>query len=88
MIRGNHWFGDILLAIEKKWKHIVKWNIYSGTCSFWWDNWLGDGALAKYCDNASSLNNVQVSTFLEFAKWKEANVRQHVPILLVPIIPN
>nr|XP_016469034.1 PREDICTED: uncharacterized protein LOC107791464 [Nicotiana tabacum] len=25
-------------------KHIT-WRLHSGSCNFWWDNWLGDGAL-------------------------------------------
>lgn len=31
-------------------KSNICWNIHSGTYSFWWDNWFGDGALAKYCE--------------------------------------
>ncbi|KAG5631524.1 hypothetical protein H5410_003241 [Solanum commersonii] len=33
-------------------KHIVEshiqWRIRNGSCSFWWDNWLGVGPLAQY----------------------------------------
>ena len=32
----------------------ITWIVNAGKCSLWWDNWLGDGALANYCDNVSS----------------------------------
>ena len=64
----------------------ISWNTHSGTCSFWWDNWLGDGPLAKYCTNTSSLNNIKVSYFLESGHWKEKEIRLHAPPLLIPII--
>lgn len=67
--------------------HII-WTIQSGKCNFWWDNWLGDGSLPKYCDHMSSLNNIQVSHFIEDGKWKEREVRQHAHSWLVPIIIN
>lgn len=53
------------------------------------ENWHLDDPLAKYCENIiSSLNNTKVSCFLEASKWKEREIRQHVPSLLVPMILN
>ncbi|XP_049368158.1 uncharacterized protein LOC125833012 [Solanum verrucosum] len=80
------------------WKYLLKnkpsvepyitWKIHSGSSSFWWDNWLGNGPLADHMDNISSLNNLQVSYFIEEGQWKETLVRQHAPPLIVPIILN
>ncbi|KAG5570444.1 hypothetical protein H5410_060210, partial [Solanum commersonii] len=53
----------------------IRWKINSGSCSIWWDDWLGDGALAKHTTHISSLNNSKVSHFL-------------VPLLLIPQILN
>ena len=64
----------------------IKWNIHSGSCSFWWDNWLGNIALANQCINISSLNNCPVFDFLNNGIWNERYVRQHVPPILVPEI--
>lgn len=64
----------------------IKWHIHLGTCSFWWDNWLGHGFLANYCGYISSLNNSLLSKFLIDGKWNERLVRQHVPPLVVPNI--
>ena len=54
----------------------IKWNINSGTSSFWWDNWLGNGAIANYSDNISSLNNIVVAEFFTYGKWNERYIRQ------------
>ena len=62
----------------------IRWHINSGSCSFWWDNWLGDDALANLCINVSTLNNKPVSDFLNNGIWNERQVRQHVPPILVP----
>ena len=61
----------------------IKWQINSGTCYFWWDNWLGNGALATSCYNISSLNNSKVGEFLIEGNWNESLVRQQVPAQLV-----
>ena len=66
----------------------INWKILSWNCSFWWDNLLGDGALAKYFDKVSSLNNIHVADFVESGKWNERAIRHHEPPLLVPIILN
>ena len=62
----------------------IRWHINSGSCSFWWDNWLGDDALANLCINVSSLNNKPVSDFLNNGIWNERQFSQHVPPILVP----
>nr|XP_019068134.1 uncharacterized protein LOC109119692 [Solanum lycopersicum] len=67
-------------------KSHIKWKIHSGTCSFWWDNWFGNGAIANHCDSIFSLNNSLVSDFLNNGIWKERFVRQNVPPLVVPDI--
>ncbi|XP_069152141.1 uncharacterized protein [Solanum lycopersicum] len=64
----------------------IKWNITSGTCSFWWDNWLDIENLASQNEHISSLNNSVVADFLKDGKWNESLIRQQVTPLLVPKI--
>lgn len=66
----------------------IFWKIHSGNSSFWWYDWLGECAIAKYSTTVSSLNNIPVSYFLEGGQWNESLVRQHAPPLLVPHILN
>ncbi|WMV13642.1 hypothetical protein MTR67_007027 [Solanum verrucosum] len=42
----------------------IRWNINSGNCSFWWDDWLGVGALGNLTNGISSQNNTKVLHFL------------------------
>ena len=65
-------------------KHI-RWNINFGDCTFWWDNWSGEGAMANH-SLISSLNNKKVSEFLTNGVWNEGKVRQNVSPELVPNI--
>ena len=30
---------------------LIKWSIHSGTCNFWWDNWLENDSLANHYDH-------------------------------------
>ncbi|WMV30182.1 hypothetical protein MTR67_023567 [Solanum verrucosum] len=75
-------------------KHKIKveeyigWQINSSSCSFWWDDWLGRGAIANYTSSVSSLNNATVAHFLVDGKWNERKLRQLVPPLLIPSILN
>ncbi|WMV13671.1 hypothetical protein MTR67_007056 [Solanum verrucosum] len=76
------------------WKYMVKnremveteigWRINSGNAFFWWDNWIGEGPLAHFCHNITSLNNTRVSYFLRHGQWNETLMRMHVPPSLVP----
>jgi len=66
----------------------IGWTINSGSCSFWWDDWLGVGALANYTTGISSLNNATIAHFLTNGKWNERKLRQQVPPLLIPYILN
>ncbi|KAH0655393.1 hypothetical protein KY285_030275 [Solanum tuberosum] len=73
--------GDSLM-----WKYMMKnkitvedhigWKINSGSCSFWWDDWLGVGALANYTTYVSSLNNATIAHFLANGEWNEREIRQ------------
>ncbi|WMV30193.1 hypothetical protein MTR67_023578 [Solanum verrucosum] len=54
----------------------ITWKITSGSCSFWWDDWLGGGALANYTTNISSLNNATIAHFLVNRQWNERKLRQ------------
>ena len=41
----------------------IGWKINSGSCSFWWDDWLGVGALANYTTYVSSLKMLLLHIF-------------------------
>ncbi|XP_015161207.1 uncharacterized protein [Solanum tuberosum] len=54
----------------------IGWKINSGSCSFWWDDWLGRGALDNCTTSVSSLNNATIAHFLVNGKWNERKLRQ------------
>lgn len=64
----------------------ISWKINSGSSYFWWDEWLGIGALAGYKLYNSRPNNIRLSHFIVNGHWNELMVRQHAPPLLVPKI--
>ncbi|XP_015158216.1 uncharacterized protein [Solanum tuberosum] len=58
----------------------IRWKINSGNCSFWWDDWLGVGALGNLINGISSQNNTKVHHFLLEGKLNEFKLRQQVPL--------
>ncbi|KAG5599773.1 hypothetical protein H5410_031143 [Solanum commersonii] len=68
------------------WKHLMQnkvriekhihWKINSGTCSFWWDNWLGVGPLANFSNERNRFNNSTVPDFLIEGQWNMEMVLQ------------
>ncbi|XP_004248595.1 uncharacterized protein [Solanum lycopersicum] len=65
---------------------LIKWQIHSGTSSFWWDNWLDNENLASQSDHISSLNNGVVTDFIKDGKWNESLIRHQVNPLFIPKI--
>ncbi|XP_055814558.1 uncharacterized protein LOC129884254 [Solanum dulcamara] len=78
------------------WKHLMKnkhnvephiqWQIQSGFCLFWWDNWLGIGPLAQFSTHNCRLNNTQVSSFMNNGHWNANLLIQQAPPQFVPSI--
>lgn len=78
------------------WKHMmtnkglaenyISWKLRSGSCCFWWDDWLGIGALAQHRIVGTRPGSTKVSQFLIDGRWNEEMIRQHVSPLLVPQI--
>ncbi|WMV50078.1 hypothetical protein MTR67_043463 [Solanum verrucosum] len=64
----------------------IGWKISSGSCSFWWDDWLGGGAPANYTNDISTLNNATIAHFLVNGKWNEKKLRQQVPLIILSIL--
>ena len=60
---GQSLVWKFLMNDKHKLEDHIKWQIKSGSCSFWWDDWLGIGALAKYNNNISSFNNDSLMSF-------------------------
>ncbi|XP_055814172.1 uncharacterized protein LOC129883562 [Solanum dulcamara] len=75
------------------WKHLMKnkhkvephiqWQIQSGSCLFWWDNWLGVGPLAQFNNNSCRLNNTTVSAFMDNGQWNTDLLIQQAPPQMV-----
>ncbi|KAG5586741.1 hypothetical protein H5410_047175 [Solanum commersonii] len=57
--------------------------INSGSCSVWWDDWLGVGSLANNSDYLPNLNNVTVSSYLVNGEWNEDRIRQRATQQLI-----
>lgn len=83
---GNSIVWRYLTRIRKDVESHIKWQIQSCTCSFWWDNWIGEGPLAIHGVNISSLNNIVLLKFIVNGNWNERLIRQHVNPLIVPKI--
>lgn len=71
---------------KKEVEKLITWRIHSGSCSFWWDDWLGIGPIADYSEGSHRLNNTSVCHFLSESNWNEVKLRQHAPPLLIPRI--
>ncbi|WMV13666.1 hypothetical protein MTR67_007051 [Solanum verrucosum] len=57
----------------------IQWKIRNGSCSFWWDNWLGVGPLAHYTSNSNRFNNDSVLEFIEDGHWNMPKVLRVAP---------
>ncbi|XP_015159877.1 uncharacterized protein [Solanum tuberosum] len=78
------------------WKHLmhnkvkieehIHWTIISGTCSFWWDNWLGVGPLANFSSESNRFNNNTVADFLIEGQWNLEMLIQQAPHSMVASI--
>ncbi|XP_059289514.1 uncharacterized protein LOC132043044 [Lycium ferocissimum] len=64
----------------------IQWRVNSGTCSFWWDDWLGIGPLANYRLESNRANNITVSQFLIEGQWNIDMINQIAPPQLVQTI--
>ncbi|KAK4707011.1 hypothetical protein R3W88_033425 [Solanum pinnatisectum] len=67
------------LKVEKH----IHWKINSGTCSFWWDNWLGVGPLANFSNDSHRFNNTTVADFLNEGQWTVEKVLQQTAHIMV-----
>ncbi|KAG5605798.1 hypothetical protein H5410_027290 [Solanum commersonii] len=74
---------------SQAWRHMMRnkhkvethihWKINSGSCSFWWDNWLGIGPLAQYSIKSNRFNTETVSDFMEGGQWNMEKILQQAP---------
>ncbi|KAK6780036.1 hypothetical protein RDI58_022220 [Solanum bulbocastanum] len=53
--------------------------INSGSCNFWWDNWLGVGPLAGFTNDSKMFNNTKVAEYLMNGQWNYDKLRQQAP---------
>lgn len=74
-------------------QHIL-WKIGYGNISFWWDNQLGIGPLARQVPQGYRSKKITVSLFINSNRWKEQELRKILPdhnvyqILNITIEPN
>ncbi|WMV13572.1 hypothetical protein MTR67_006957 [Solanum verrucosum] len=83
---GQYLMWRYMMKNKGKVEECICWKINSGSCSFWWDDWLGRGALAHHTPSISSLNNATIAHFVVNGQWTESKLRQQVPPLLIPFI--
>ncbi|KAK4729618.1 hypothetical protein R3W88_022606 [Solanum pinnatisectum] len=57
----------------------IQWKMNSGSCSFWWDNWLGIGPLARFSSSSNRLNNTKVADFWVNGQWNYEKLLQQAP---------
>ncbi|KAH0655392.1 hypothetical protein KY285_030274 [Solanum tuberosum] len=57
----------------------IQWTLNSGSCSFWWDNWLGVGPLAQFSADNNRFNNTTVAEFWHEGQWNWSMLIQQVP---------
>ncbi|KAK6777637.1 hypothetical protein RDI58_024355 [Solanum bulbocastanum] len=69
----------LMMRNKHKVEKLIQWNLKSGSCSFWWDNWLGVGPLAYFTTASNRFNNDKVSDFIENGQWNMSKMVQLAP---------
>ncbi|KAK6777702.1 hypothetical protein RDI58_024420 [Solanum bulbocastanum] len=64
---------------KKQAEEHIQWRINSGSCNFWWDNWLGVGPLSRFTNDSKRFNNTKVAEFLMNGQWNYDKLRQQAP---------
>ncbi|XP_071933873.1 uncharacterized protein [Coffea arabica] len=59
------------------------WVVNAGSCNFWYDKWLGSGAL---CLKAIVNPTLSVKDFLTNGEWNGAMLRQYIPQEIIALI--
>lgn len=57
----------------------IQWKLNSRTCSFWWDNLLGQGRLAQFSTNIQRFDFRKVADFWMEGKWNYHILIQQAP---------
>lgn len=57
----------------------IQWKIKSGSCLFWWDNWLGIGLLGHFTGESNRFNEDTVADFMEHGQWNITKLIQLAP---------
>lgn len=61
----------------------IKRKIQSGSSSFWWDNWTGNGALAKLFPRHGKSAKISMKQFIVNDGWNIVKLNQHLPDQLI-----
>jgi len=70
------------LQVEKH----IQWKINNGSCSFWWDNWLGVGPLAQFTTISHRLDNETIADFMANGQWNINKLIRLAPQNQLPAI--
>ena len=68
-----------MLATRQQGEQYIQWQLNSGNCSFWWDNWLGTGSLAQHTNRNIRFNNSKVADFWENGNWNWRKLEEQAP---------
>ncbi|XP_059310704.1 uncharacterized protein LOC132062076 [Lycium ferocissimum] len=78
---GNSQAWKHLLWARDKSEYCIQWNINSGSCSFWWDNWTKTGPLAHTWSSFINKNNyrAKVQDFIVNQRWNAHKIYKAIP---------
>ncbi|KAK4707022.1 hypothetical protein R3W88_033409 [Solanum pinnatisectum] len=62
---------EAVMHNKKQAEEHIQWRINSGSCNFWWDNWLGVGPLSRFTNDSKRFNNTKDTP--DQAIWKLNN---------------
>lgn len=65
----------------------IKWELNNGSSSFWWDNWIGQGPLARIAHNGE-INMQKVRDFTQHNAWDHNKLTEAFPAEWVERITN
>ena len=65
-----------LLNVSREAELSMQWLVNDGTCDFWYDNWLGNGALFFKVPGQGDLS---FRDFIVDGKWNSVRLAQYLP---------
>ncbi|WMV13663.1 hypothetical protein MTR67_007048 [Solanum verrucosum] len=76
---GDSQAWKLLMTNKHTVENHIQWKIRNGSCSFWWDNWLGVGPLAQFTTTSHRFNNETIADFMANGQWNVDKLIQLAP---------